>query len=104
MPQRARNPAGGVFGIPWLDPGPDAFFKVGHDLAGDARINVLTFCFLHRSCFHFKGFFFPKSLGMEAGFRSRADLSQGGGAAGVHRQTLDGGARLREKAAMRSVG
>lgn len=27
---------------------------------------------------------------MEASFRSRADQSQGGGAAGVHRQTLDG--------------
>ena len=27
---------------------------------------------------------------MEASFKSRADQSQGGGAAGVHRQTLDG--------------
>jgi len=27
---------------------------------------------------------------MEASFKSRADPSQGGGAAGVHRQTLDG--------------
>jgi hypothetical protein len=27
---------------------------------------------------------------MEASFKGRADPSQGGGAAGVHRQTLDG--------------
>ena len=34
---------------------------------------------------------------MEASFKSRADPSQGGGAAGVHRQTLDGehGSRTR---------
>jgi hypothetical protein len=47
VPERARNPAGGVLGVPWFDPGPYALLKVGHDLAGDARVNVLTFCFLH---------------------------------------------------------
>ena len=47
VPERARNPAGGVLGVPWFDPGPYALLKVGHDLAGDARANVLTFCFLH---------------------------------------------------------
>jgi hypothetical protein len=33
-------------------------------------------------------------LGMEASFKSRADPSQGGGAAGVHRRPLTGSAAL----------
>ena len=45
MAQRAGDPAGGVFGVPWFDPRAHAFFKVGHDLGGDAGVNVLTFCY-----------------------------------------------------------
>jgi len=55
VPQRAGNPAGGVFGVPWFHPRAHALFEVGHDLGGDARVNVLTFCsfcFLHCSFLH----------------------------------------------------
>jgi len=89
--QRAGNAAGGVFGIPRFHPRAHALFKVGHDLGREACVNILTFCsfcFLH-SVPPLKVFFFPKSLGMQASCKVRADPSQGGGAAGVHRQTLD---------------
>jgi len=59
VPQRAGNPAGGVFGVPWFHPGAHTLCEVGHDLSRDACVNVLTFCcfcFLHCSFLHKKFF------------------------------------------------
>ena len=61
MTQRARNPSGGVFGIPRFDPRADTLFEFGHDLGGDTAVNVLTVrvrCFVFHLIFSFKNNFF----------------------------------------------
>ena len=47
--KRAGDAPGGVFGVPWLEPGADAFFQFGDDGVGDAGVNVGAFG-LHGNC------------------------------------------------------
>jgi hypothetical protein len=47
MSKGAGDPAGEVFDVPRLNPWPDALFEIGHDLGGDATVNVLTVCVVH---------------------------------------------------------
>ena len=61
MPQRAGDLAGGVLGVPRLQPRADySLFEVGDDLAGDAALNVPDFG-------HFWGSFGPEVLALHGG-------------------------------------
>ena len=48
MTQRSRDAPGGMFGVPRLEPGPDAFLKLAHDLIGDTLINIGSHCLFLR--------------------------------------------------------
>src|SRR5216683_108278 len=41
VPQGARDAAGGMLGVPWAHPWPDAFFEGSDNLRGDAAVNIL---------------------------------------------------------------
>ena len=46
--QRSRDAPGGMLGVPWFHPRPNAFLKLAHDLIGDLLINVCSHCLSFR--------------------------------------------------------
>ena len=86
----AGNPPCCMFGIPWPNPRPHAFFQVADDLVGNPGVNVLLFGSLH--CFSpLRAFKNLHSLVVERSCAERPEQSQGSRFVAGDSFTLDGG-------------
>src|SRR5713226_6737017 len=84
VPQGARDAAGGMLGVPWAHPWPDAFFEGSDNLRGDAAVNILPLIVLVHGPLLLLVSGFRETLGSKrAGRGERRVTRRGNGQSGI---------------------